>query len=106
MVATLVSLFEQVRDVAGAIKTLDEYASSASQTVGNYIGVAELSQQKGDEEYLKILKESANFKLKHKFYKEAAATFEQVIKLRPADLEALAGVVIAYSHVDPKIAQK
>jgi len=94
MVATLVSLFEQVRDIAGAIRTLDEYASSASQT------------QKGDEEYLNILKESANFKLKHKFYKEAATTFEQVIKLRPADLEALAGVVIAYSHVDPKIAQK
>ena len=56
-------------------------------------------QQKDEEAYIKVLKENANFKLKHKRYKEAAAVFERVIKLNPNDLEALPGLVLAYSQV-------
>jgi len=94
MVATLVSLYEEIHEIDEAIKVLDEYTA--------WWG----SQQNDEEEYIKLLKENANFKLRHKRFKEAAQMFENVIRLKPNDLEALPGLVISYSQVDPKLAQK
>lgn len=53
-----------------------------------------------------MLKENASFKLKYKRFREAASTYEKVNKLRPTDLEALAGLVIANAQFDPEKAER
>jgi Flp pilus assembly protein TadD len=60
-----------------------------------------LQQKKNDEQYIKILKENANYKLKNKRFKEAAEVFEKVLKFNKNDLEALPSLVIAYAQFDP-----
>eukprot|EP01114_Cavostelium_apophysatum_P011343 TRINITY_DN2556_c0_g1_i1.p1 TRINITY_DN2556_c0_g1~~TRINITY_DN2556_c0_g1_i1.p1 ORF type:complete len:661 (+),score=176.00 TRINITY_DN2556_c0_g1_i1:95-2077(+) len=95
MVATLVSLNEQKGDVDAAVKIFDDFCTHLSQ-----------SKPRNEDFYLRALKESANFKMKHKLPREAASDLEQVIKVNPNDLEALPGLIIAYSQFDPKLAEK
>jgi len=95
MVATLASLYEQTKNINGAVKVLDDYCNwLASQ------------KQRDDELYVQTLKNVANFKLKHKKFKEASDTFSQIIKFRPSYFEALAGLVISFSQFDAKQALK
>jgi len=94
-VNTLVTLYEQIHDIDGALRTLDQYADWWTS-----------QKQRNEEDYIRILKENANFKLKLRRYKEAAQMFEQVIKLSSNDLESLPGLVIASSQFDPTLAEK
>jgi len=93
--ATLVSLYEQVNDIDNAMKVFDEYCASL-----------EGLKEKEEDRYVKYLKENANFKLRHRRYREAAATFERIVKINGTDLEAIPGLVMAYSQFDPKMAEK
>jgi len=95
MVATLVTLYEQTNQIDAAMKVFDDYCDDLA------------SQKNKDEDaYLRALKENANFKLKHRKHREAAAMFERVIKINANDLEALPGLIISYSQFDPKLAEK
>jgi hypothetical protein len=40
------------------------------------------------------------------FYRDAAVTYDKILKLNPNDLEALPSAILAYSRVDPKVAEK
>jgi len=94
-VGTLVGLYEQLRDINGALQILDAHMAWWDSL-----------KQKNQEEYIKVLKYVANFKLNHKRFKEAASTFEKVIKVSPNDLEAIPGFIIACSQVDAELAEK
>lgn len=92
--ATLVSLYEKVNNVEGAIKVLDELISSY-----------ESQKTRDPETFAKILRESGSFKLRYKRYRDAAADLEKVMKINKNDMEAMASLVIAYSQFDPKHAE-
>lgn len=103
-----------MNDITGSIKILDQYASSLevyfnfyfekknSKNIHNF----QLKQKRDEDEYIKLLKHIAKYRLQNKQYKEAASILEKVIKVNPNDLEALPQLVIAYSHFDPKVAEK
>eukprot|EP01116_Phalansterium_solitarium_P012259 TRINITY_DN28393_c0_g1_i1.p1 TRINITY_DN28393_c0_g1~~TRINITY_DN28393_c0_g1_i1.p1 ORF type:complete len:671 (-),score=327.00 TRINITY_DN28393_c0_g1_i1:85-2097(-) len=92
LVATLVTLYEQLGDIDSAIRVYDAYTASLAA---------------GDREcYLKALQGAADFKLQHDRFREAAASLERIVALRPTDLHALPSLVIACSQFDHKLADK
>jgi len=95
MVATLVQLYEQLHNIDGAMKIIDEYL--------NWL---ESQKEKNEEALVNALKYSAKFKLRHNYYKEAAGIYEKILKINKNDLEAIPGIVIAYSGFDQKQAEK
>jgi len=95
VISTLVALREQIGDIDGAIQTFDQYL--------NWFGEQKDLDQ---ERYIKLLKESGNFKLKHSKYKEATTTFEKVLKFAPNDLEALPAIIISTSQYDLEKAEQ
>ncbi|KAI8911311.1 hypothetical protein DFJ77DRAFT_469585 [Powellomyces hirtus] len=52
------------------------------------------------------LKHLASFKLRSHQAREAAQDYEQLVKANPSDVEAVAGLIIAYSEYDPTLAEQ
>eukprot|EP01119_Soliformovum_irregulare_P014784 TRINITY_DN4070_c0_g1_i1.p1 TRINITY_DN4070_c0_g1~~TRINITY_DN4070_c0_g1_i1.p1 ORF type:complete len:673 (-),score=256.53 TRINITY_DN4070_c0_g1_i1:44-1975(-) len=95
IVATLVTLYDKLEDVQGAVKIMDEHTQWLDSQKDN-----------SSENSTKFLKQCAAFQLKHGNYKEAASAYEKVLKKNPKDIDAIPGLIVAYSHYDPKQAQK
>eukprot|EP01098_Paradermamoeba_levis_P009981 TRINITY_DN4183_c0_g2_i1.p1 TRINITY_DN4183_c0_g2~~TRINITY_DN4183_c0_g2_i1.p1 ORF type:complete len:696 (-),score=300.27 TRINITY_DN4183_c0_g2_i1:40-2127(-) len=99
-VASLVYLYEQQKDLDGAIAVLDRAVDWWTDVVNK-----SKSEEKEDL-YMELLKHNANFKFKHGRYEQAAAGYERILKIKKNDLEALPALIMAYSKYNPQLAEK
>uniref|UniRef100_A0A8C4Z575 Signal recognition particle subunit SRP72 n=1 Tax=Gadus morhua TaxID=8049 RepID=A0A8C4Z575_GADMO len=88
MVSALVSMYSHEEDIDSAIEVF-------SQAIQYY-----QSQQSGSPTHLALVREAANFKLKHGRKREAISDLEQLWKQNPKDIRMLAQLISAYSVVD------
>ncbi|NWZ62680.1 SRP72 protein, partial [Acrocephalus arundinaceus] len=101
MVSALVTMYSHEEDIDSAI----EVFTQAIQWYQQY----QASQTRGDNPkssvHLSLIREAANFKLKHGRKKEAISDLEELWKQNPKDVHTLAQLISAYSLVDPEKAK-
>ncbi|XP_061896020.1 signal recognition particle subunit SRP72 [Entelurus aequoreus] len=93
MVSALVTMYSHEEDIDGAIDVF-------RQAIQHF-----QSEQPGSEAHLALVREAANFKLKHGRKKEAISDLEQLWKQNPKDTHTLAQLISAYSLVDTEKAK-
>lgn len=96
LIALLVWLYEQTGQSEKAMETLDE-ASSIWKNDKSFTSTAAPTS---------TIKQTAAFKLKTGRYQDAVVDYEQLVKADPSDAQAIAGLIAAYAHVDPKKAEQ
>lgn len=96
LIALLVWLYEQTGQSERAMQALDDASSQWKN------GTSSTSSKPPSS----ILKQTAAFKLKARRFQEAAADYEQLVKADPMDAQAIAGLITAYSEVNPALAEK
>ncbi|KAL0141371.1 hypothetical protein V8B55DRAFT_1488735 [Mucor lusitanicus] len=96
LIALLVWLYEQTGQSEKAMETLDE-ASSVWKNDASFTSTAAPTS---------TIKQTAAFKLKTGRYQDAVVDYEQLVKADPSDAQAIAGLIAAYAHVDPKKAEQ
>uniref|UniRef100_A0A096M9P6 Signal recognition particle subunit SRP72 n=1 Tax=Poecilia formosa TaxID=48698 RepID=A0A096M9P6_POEFO len=89
MVSALVTMYSHEEDIDGAIDVF-------KQAIEYY----QAEQQPGSAAHLALVREAANFKLKHGRKKEAISDLEQLWKQNTNDVHTLAQLISAYSLVD------
>ncbi|KAM4732456.1 LOW QUALITY PROTEIN: signal recognition particle subunit SRP72 [Anableps anableps] len=88
MVSALVTMYSHEEDIDGAIDVF-------KQAIEYY-----QAEQPGSAAHLALVREAANFKLKHGRKKEAISDLEQLWKQNTNDVHTLAQLISAYSLVD------
>uniref|UniRef100_A0A3B3CQF9 Signal recognition particle subunit SRP72 n=1 Tax=Oryzias melastigma TaxID=30732 RepID=A0A3B3CQF9_ORYME len=88
MVSALVTMYSHEEDIDGAIDVF-------KQAIEYY-----QAEQPGSAAHLALVREAANFKLKHGRKKEAISDLEQLWKQNTKDVFTLAQLISAYSLVD------
>ncbi|XP_078532638.1 signal recognition particle subunit SRP72 isoform X2 [Lissotriton helveticus] len=89
MVSALVMMYSHEEDIDSAIEVF-------TQAIQWYH-----ENQPNSPIHLSLIREAANFKLKHGRKKEAISDLEQLWKQNPKDIHTLAQLISAYSLVDP-----
>ncbi|XP_069482264.1 signal recognition particle subunit SRP72 [Ambystoma mexicanum] len=89
MVSALVMMYSHEEDIDSAIEVF-------TQAIQWY-----QEHQPNTPTHLSLIREAANFKLKHGRKKEAISDLEQLWKQNPKDIHTLAQLISAYSLVDP-----
>ncbi|NXM89787.1 SRP72 protein, partial [Oenanthe oenanthe] len=101
MVSALVTMYSHEEDIDSAI----EVFTQAIQWYQHH----QASQARGANPkspvHLSLIREAANFKLKHGRKKEAISDLEELWKQNPKDVHTLAQLISAYSLVDPEKAK-
>ncbi|NWS75341.1 SRP72 protein, partial [Crotophaga sulcirostris] len=99
MVSALVTMYSHEEDIDSAI----EVFTQAIQWYQQF----QASQTRGPKSpvHLSLIREAANFKLKHGRKKEAISDLEELWKQNPKDVHTLAQLISAYSLVDPEKAK-
>ncbi|RLW09121.1 hypothetical protein DV515_00002619 [Chloebia gouldiae] len=130
MVSALVTMYSHEEDIDSAIEVFTQAIQwyqqhQASQTRGTNVQESVLdflaspiqifmlmhshnSYPVGDPKspvHLSLIREAANFKLKHGRKKEAISDLEELWKQNPKDVHTLAQLISAYSLVDPEKAK-
>ncbi|XP_010133530.1 PREDICTED: signal recognition particle subunit SRP72, partial [Buceros rhinoceros silvestris] len=93
MVSALVTMYSHEEDIDTAI----EVFTQAIQWYQQF--------QPKSSVHLSLIREAANFKLKHGRKKEAISDLEELWKQNPKDVHTLAQLISAYSLVDPEKAK-
>uniref|UniRef100_A0A8C4TPC0 Signal recognition particle subunit SRP72 n=1 Tax=Falco tinnunculus TaxID=100819 RepID=A0A8C4TPC0_FALTI len=93
MVSALVTMYSHEEDIDSAI----EVFTQAIQWYQKF--------QPKSPVHLSLIREAANFKLKHGRKKEAISDLEELWKQNPKDVHTLAQLISAYSLVDPEKAK-
>ncbi|KAM6261593.1 signal recognition particle subunit SRP72 [Porphyrio hochstetteri] len=93
MVSALVTMYSHEEDIDSAI----EVFTQAIQWYQQF--------QPKSPVHLSLVREAANFKLKHGRKKEAISDLEELWKQNPKDVHTLAQLISAYSLVDPEKAK-
>ncbi|NXB96092.1 SRP72 protein, partial [Vidua chalybeata] len=101
MVSALVTMYSHEEDIDSAIEVFTQAIQwyqqhQASQTRG---------ANPKSPVHLSLIREAANFKLKHGRKKEAISDLEELWKQNPKDVHTLAQLISAYSLVDPEKAK-
>ncbi|NXT58501.1 SRP72 protein, partial [Pluvianellus socialis] len=104
MVSALVTMYSHEEDIDSAIEVFTQairwYQQFQART--NY-GCCVF--QPKSPVHLSLIREAANFKLKHGRKKEAISDLEELWKQNPKDVHTLAQLISAYSLVDPEKAK-
>ncbi|KFO05681.1 Signal recognition particle subunit SRP72, partial [Balearica regulorum gibbericeps] len=104
MVSALVTMYSHEEDIDSAIEVFAQaihwYQQFQART--NY-GCCVF--QPKSPVHLSLIREAANFKLKHGRKKEAISDLEELWKQNPKDVHTLAQLISAYSLVDPEKAK-
>ncbi|KAI7862136.1 hypothetical protein BDF14DRAFT_1746377 [Spinellus fusiger] len=95
VVALLVWLYEHTNQSEKAMETLDSASAYWKSEKGRLV-----------ETPASVVKQTAAFKLKAGRYHEAAADYEQLVKADPTDAQAIAGLISAYTEIDPAKAEQ
>lgn len=94
LVALLVWLYEQTGQSGKAYEVLEK-AAAYWKTDEDFSSIPRTS----------ILKQTAALKLKMGQYEEAVSDFKELVEEDPADAHAIAGLILAYTEVDPAKAE-
>ncbi|NXK85467.1 SRP72 protein, partial [Formicarius rufipectus] len=104
MVSALVTMYSHEEDIDSAIEVFTQaiqwYQQFQAKT--NYSSCV---FQPKSPVHLSLIREAANFKLKHGRKKEAISDLEELWKQNPKDVHTLAQLISAYSLVDPEKAK-
>ncbi|XP_029457529.1 signal recognition particle subunit SRP72 [Rhinatrema bivittatum] len=93
MVSALVTMYSHEEDIDSAIEVFTKAIQWYQE------------QQPNSPIHLSLIREAANFKLKHGRKKEAISDLEQLWKQNPKDIHTLAQLISAYSLLDPEKAK-
>ncbi|NWI04444.1 SRP72 protein, partial [Tichodroma muraria] len=94
MVSALVTMYSHEEDIDSAIEVFTQAIQWYQQ-----------HQAPKSPVHLSLIREAANFKLKHGRKKEAISDLEELWKQNPKDVHTLAQLISAYSLVDPEKAK-
>ncbi|NXC72956.1 SRP72 protein, partial [Anhinga anhinga] len=98
MVSALVTMYSHEEDIDSAIEVF-------TQAIQWYQQFQASQTRPKSPVHLSLIREAANFKLKHGRKKEAISDLEELWKQNPKDVHTLAQLISAYSLVDPEKAK-
>ncbi|NXO68660.1 SRP72 protein, partial [Phainopepla nitens] len=101
MVSALVTMYSHEEDIDSAI----EVFTQAIQWYQQHQASQTRAANPKSPVHLSLIREAANFKLKHGRKKEAISDLEELWKQNPKDVHTLAQLISAYSLVDPEKAK-
>ncbi|NXJ77336.1 SRP72 protein, partial [Trogon melanurus] len=101
MVSALVTMYSHEEDIDSAI----EVFTQAIQWYQQFQASHSRGTNPKSPVHLSLIREAANFKLKHGRKKEAISDLEELWKQNPKDVHTLAQLISAYSLVDPEKAK-
>ncbi|NWI57371.1 SRP72 protein, partial [Calyptomena viridis] len=101
MVSALVTMYSHEEDIDSAIEVFTQAIQWYQQFQASEIRGANPKSPV----HLSLIREAANFKLKHGRKKEAISDLEELWKQNPKDVHTLAQLISAYSLVDPEKAK-
>ncbi|KFP12627.1 Signal recognition particle subunit SRP72, partial [Egretta garzetta] len=104
MVSALVTMYSHEEDIDSAIEVFTQAIQWYQQFQARTNYVCYVFQPKSPV-HLSLIREAANFKLKHGRKKEAISDLEELWKQNPKDVHTLAQLISAYSLVDPEKAK-
>ncbi|NWI98627.1 SRP72 protein, partial [Crypturellus undulatus] len=110
MVSALVTMYSHEEDIDSAIEVFTQAIQwyqqhQASQGIQSAGLCCRCVFQPKSPVHLSLIREAANFKLKHGRKKEAISDLEELWKQNPKDVHTLAQLISAYSLVDPEKAK-
>ncbi|NWX19414.1 SRP72 protein, partial [Aegotheles bennettii] len=104
MVSALVTMYSHEEDIDSAIEVFTQAIQWYQQFQARTNHGCCVFQPKSPV-HLSLIREAANFKLKHGRKKEAISDLEELWKQNPKDVHTLAQLISAYSLVDPEKAK-
>ncbi|NWH64458.1 SRP72 protein, partial [Geococcyx californianus] len=104
MVSALVTMYSHEEDIDSAIEVFTQAIQWYQQFQARTNYACCVFQPKSPV-HLSLIREAANFKLKHGRKKEAISDLEELWKQNPKDVHTLAQLISAYSLVDPEKAK-
>ncbi|NWW32218.1 SRP72 protein, partial [Panurus biarmicus] len=104
MVSALVTMYSHEEDIDSAIEVFTQAIQWYQQYQARTNHGCSVFQPKSPV-HLSLIREAANFKLKHGRKKEAISDLEELWKQNPKDVHTLAQLISAYSLVDPEKAK-
>ncbi|KFP72324.1 Signal recognition particle subunit SRP72, partial [Apaloderma vittatum] len=104
MVSALVTMYSHEEDIDSAIEVFTQAIQWYQQFQARTKYGCCVFQPKSPV-HLSLIREAANFKLKHGRKKEAISDLEELWKQNPKDVHTLAQLISAYSLVDPEKAK-
>ncbi|NXM13768.1 SRP72 protein, partial [Ploceus nigricollis] len=104
MVSALVTMYSHEEDIDSAIEVFTQAIQWYQQHQARTNHGCRVFQPKSPV-HLSLIREAANFKLKHGRKKEAISDLEELWKQNPKDVHTLAQLISAYSLVDPEKAK-
>ncbi|NXN37670.1 SRP72 protein, partial [Rhinoptilus africanus] len=104
MVSALVTMYSHEEDIDSAIEVFTQAIQWYQQFQARSNYSCCVFQPKSPV-HLSLIREAANFKLKHGRKKEAISDLEELWKQNPKDVHTLAQLISAYSLVDPEKAK-
>ncbi|KFQ19790.1 Signal recognition particle subunit SRP72, partial [Merops nubicus] len=104
MVSALVTMYSHEEDIDSAIEVFTQAIQWYQQFQARTNYGCCVFQPKSPI-HLSLIREAANFKLKHGRKKEAISDLEELWKQNPKDVHTLAQLISAYSLVDPEKAK-
>ncbi|NXR94085.1 SRP72 protein, partial [Hypocryptadius cinnamomeus] len=104
MVSALVTMYSHEEDIDSAIEVFTQAIQWYQQHQARTNHGCCVFQPKSPV-HLSLIREAANFKLKHGRKKEAISDLEELWKQNPKDVHTLAQLISAYSLVDPEKAK-
>ncbi|NWR71315.1 SRP72 protein, partial [Centropus unirufus] len=104
MVSALVTMYSHEEDIDSAIEVFTQAIQWYQQFQARTNYCCCVFQPKSPV-HLSLIREAANFKLKHGRKKEAISDLEELWKQNPKDVHTLAQLISAYSLVDPEKAK-
>ncbi|NXQ17619.1 SRP72 protein, partial [Peucedramus taeniatus] len=104
MVSALVTMYSHEEDIDSAIEVFTQAIQWYQQHQARINHGCCVFQPKSPV-HLSLIREAANFKLKHGRKKEAISDLEELWKQNPKDVHTLAQLISAYSLVDPEKAK-
>ncbi|NXO22415.1 SRP72 protein, partial [Cisticola juncidis] len=104
MVSALVTMYSHEEDIDSAIEVFTQAIQWYQQYQARTNYGCCVFQPKSPV-HLSLIREAANFKLKHGRKKEAISDLEELWKQNPKDVHTLAQLISAYSLVDPEKAK-
>ncbi|NXJ25835.1 SRP72 protein, partial [Dicrurus megarhynchus] len=104
MVSALVTMYSHEEDIDSAIEVFTQAIQWYQQYQARTNQGCCVFQPKSPV-HLSLIREAANFKLKHGRKKEAISDLEELWKQNPKDVHTLAQLISAYSLVDPEKAK-
>ncbi|NXU58598.1 SRP72 protein, partial [Turnix velox] len=109
MVSALVTMYSHEEDIDSAIEVFTQaiqwYQQFQANCDNEELIITAVYFQPKSPVHLSLIREAANFKLKHGRKKEAISDLEELWKQNPKDVHTLAQLISAYSLVDPEKAK-